>query len=71
MSSSEKRVRDDRVLLDLLADKWTILSSDRCAIMTTGGGSMPFAATFRAFRRRASLNVCGVWKRAALSREEC
>ncbi len=24
MSSSEKRVRDDRVLLDLLADKWTI-----------------------------------------------
>src|SRR5258708_12869333 len=25
MSSSEKRVRDDRVLLDLLADKWTIL----------------------------------------------
>ena len=34
------------------------MSSDRCAIMTTGGGSMPFAATFRAFRRRASLNVC-------------
>ena len=25
MSSSEKRVRDDRVLLDLIADKWTIL----------------------------------------------
>jgi DNA-binding HxlR family transcriptional regulator len=24
MSSSEKRVGDDRVLLDLLADKWTI-----------------------------------------------
>src|SRR4029077_20277523 len=24
MSSSEKRVRDDRLLLDLLADKWTI-----------------------------------------------
>src|SRR5258708_32413106 len=24
MSSNEKRVRDDRVLLDLLADKWTI-----------------------------------------------
>jgi DNA-binding HxlR family transcriptional regulator len=24
MSSSEKRMRDDRVLLDLLADKWTI-----------------------------------------------
>jgi hypothetical protein len=24
MSFSEKRVRDDRVLLDLLADKWTI-----------------------------------------------
>jgi DNA-binding HxlR family transcriptional regulator len=24
MPSSEKRVRDDRVLLDLLADKWTI-----------------------------------------------
>src|SRR5258708_9310257 len=24
MSSCEKRVRDDRVLLDLLADKWTI-----------------------------------------------
>ena len=24
MSSSEKRVRDDRVLLDLIADKWTI-----------------------------------------------
>src|SRR5258708_39655519 len=23
MSSNEKRVRDDRVLLDLLADKWT------------------------------------------------
>jgi DNA-binding HxlR family transcriptional regulator len=24
MSSTEKRVRDDRVLLDLLSDKWTI-----------------------------------------------
>jgi DNA-binding HxlR family transcriptional regulator len=24
MSSSEKRIRDDRVLLDLLSDKWTI-----------------------------------------------